>query len=209
VITSDRPPKALSTLEERLCSRFEWGLTADIQPPDFETRQAILRAKAERIGRTLPDDMLELIARRVQSNIRELEGALTRVAAFADLSGQPMTQQLVETALVDLLPRRNEVRAEDIMHKVADSFGVSMDSMLGRDRSRSVALPRQIAMFLMREEANISLPQIGEALGGRDHTTVMYGCEKISDLMERDDRLRRQVIDIKEQLYGVNRTGSR
>ncbi len=209
VITSDRPPKALSTLEERLCSRFEWGLTADIQPPDFETRQAILRAKAERIGRTLPDDMLELIARRVQSNIRELEGALTRVAAFADLSGQPMTQQLVETALVDLLPRRNEVRAEDIMHKVADSFGVSMDSMLGRDRSRSVALPRQIAMFLMREEANISLPQIGEALGGRDHTTVMYGCEKITDLMERDDRLRRQVIDIKEQLYGVNRTGSR
>ncbi len=209
VITSDRPPKALSTLEERLCSRFEWGLTADIQPPDFETRQAILRAKAERIGRTLPDDMLELIARRVQSNIRELEGALTRVAAFADLSGQPMTQQLVETALVDLLPRRNEVRAEDIMHKVADCFGVSMDSMLGRDRSRSVALPRQIAMFLMREEANISLPQIGEALGGRDHTTVMYGCEKITDLMERDDRLRRQVIDIKEQLYGVNRTGSR
>ena len=204
VITSDRPPKALVTLEERLCSRFEWGMTADIQPPDFETRQAILRAKAERMGRDLPNEMLELIARRVQSNIRELEGALTRVVAFADLSGQPMTAQLVETALVDLLPRRSEVGADTIVREVAQSFGVSVDDMLGRDRSRQVALPRQIAMYLLREEANISLPQIGETLGGRDHTTVMYGCDKIADMLERDDRLRRQVIDIKEHLFGAN-----
>jgi chromosomal replication initiator protein len=202
VITSDRPPKALVTLEERLCSRFEWGLTADIQPPDFETRLAILRAKADRIGCNIPNDLMELIARRVQSNIRELEGALTKVAAFADLSGMPLTPRLVETALVDLLPRRSEVKPDEIVRRVADSFGVSINSILGRDRSRQIALPRQIAMYILREEANISLPQIGETLGGRDHTTVMYGCDKVADLLERDDRLRRQVIDIKEQLYG-------
>ena len=205
VVSSDRPPKALVTLEERLCSRFEWGLTADIQPPDFETRLAILHSKADRIGCNIPDEMLDLIARRVQSNIRELEGALTRVAAFAELSGLPFTPQLVETALVDMLPRRSKVKPEEIVRKVAESFGVSMESMLGRDRSRQVAFPRQVAMYLLREEANISLPQIGETLGGRDHTTVMYGCEKIADIMERDDRLRRQVITIKEQLYGSTR----
>jgi len=202
VITSDRPPKALITLEERLCSRFEWGLTADIQPPDFETRVAILRSKSERIGAVVPPDLMALIARRVQSNIRELEGALTRVAAYANLSGMPMNQQMVETALVDFMPRRNKVNADEIISEVATTFGISMDNMLGRDRSRKIALPRQIAMYLLREEANISLPQIGAALGGRDHTTVMYGCDKIADLLERDDRLRRQVIEIKEQLYG-------
>lgn len=202
VITSDRPPKALVTLEERLCSRFEWGLTADIQPPDFETRQAILRSKAERMGVQVPHEMLALIARRVQSNIRELEGALTRVVAYANLRGLPMDQQMVETALADLLPRRSEVGPDEIVRRVADNFGISVDSMTGRDRSRQIALPRQIAMYLLREEANISLPQIGEVLGGRDHTTVMYGCDKIADMLERDDRLRRQVIEIKEQLYG-------
>lgn len=201
VVSSDRPPKALVTLEERLRSRFEWGLTADIQPPDFETRLAILRSKAERAGRRLPDEFMALIARRVQSNIRELEGALTRVVAFADLSGLPLTEQLVDSALADLLPRRTEIQPEEVVRKVADSFGIELDEMLGRNRSRKVALPRQIAMYLLREEANISLPQIGETLGGRDHTTVMYGCDKIADLLERDDRLRRQVIEIREQIY--------
>jgi chromosomal replication initiator protein len=202
VISSDRPPKAMVTLEERLRSRFEWGLTADIQLPDFETRMAILRSKAERKGYAFPDEILALIARRVQSNIRELEGAHTRIAAFADLSGLPVTQALVDTALADLLPRRMEVKSDEVVRKVADVFGVTVERMLGRDRSREIALPRQIAMFLMREEANISLPQIGEALGGRDHTTVMYGCDKIADLLERDDRLRRQVVEIREQLHG-------
>ncbi len=201
MISSDRPPKALITLEDRLRSRFEWGLTADIQPPDFETRQAILRSKAERSGMRIPNEIIELIARRVQSNIRELEGALTRVAAFADLSGLPLTPQLVETALVDLLPRRTKVGADEIVDRVARTFGVTVDRILGRDRSKQVALPRQIAMYLLREEADFSLPQIGETLGGRDHTTVMYGCGKISELLETDDRLRRQVIEIKEQLY--------
>jgi chromosomal replication initiator protein len=202
VISSDRPPKAMVTLEERLRSRFEWGLTADIQPPDLETRQAILRAKADRAGYKMPNEIIELIARRVQSNIRELEGALTRVGAFAELSGLPVTMSLVESALVDLLPRRSEVQPDEVVRRVADAFGVGAERLLGRERTREVALPRQIAMYLLREEANYSLPQIGDALGGRDHTTVMYGCDKVADMLERDDRLRRQVIEIREQLYG-------
>jgi chromosomal replication initiator protein len=205
VITSDRPPKAMVTLEERLRSRFEWGLTADIQPPDLETRQAILRYKAERMGKQFPNDMIELIARRVQSNIRELEGALTRVAAFSELSGLPVTSQLVETTLVDLLPRRGDVQPDEIVGGVARAFGVTPEQMRSRDRSRQVALPRQIAMFLLREEANVSLPQIGEVLGGRDHTTVMYGCDKVADLLETNDTLRRQVIEIKEQIFNPAR----
>ena len=202
VISSDRPPKALVTLEERLRSRFEWGLTADVQPPDFETRVAILRSKAERAGYHIPADILETIARRVQSNIRELEGALTRVAAFANLSGLPLTSQLVDTALADLLPRKDEVRPDDVLSKVAEVFGVTVDRLLGRDRSQDIALPRQVAMYLLREESNFSLPQIGNALGGRDHTTVMYACDKVADLLERDDRLRRQVIKVREQIFG-------
>lgn len=205
VISSDRPPKALVTLEERLRSRFEWGLTADIQPPDLETRQAILGAKADRSGIRMPNDMLELIARRVQSNIRELEGAMTRVAAFANLTGAPVTAQLVETSLIDFLPRRSEVQTDQIVQRVAEAFGVTVERVLGRDRSKSIALPRQVAMYLLREEANVSLPQIGEALGGRDHTTVMYACEKVADLLERDDRFRRQVLEIKERIYGQAR----
>ncbi len=203
VVSSDRPPKSLVTLEDRLRSRFEWGLAADIQPPDFETRVAILRSKASRSGKPVPGDILETIARRVQSNIRELEGALTRVQAFSDLSGIPLTAQLVDTALADLLPRRSEVQPEDIIKRVAQTFGITLERMLGRDRSHEAALPRQIAMYLMRQEANCSLPQIGAALGGRDHTTVMYACHKVEDMLERDDRLRRQVIDLREQLYGA------
>lgn len=202
VISSDRPPKALVTLEERLCSRFEWGLTADIQPPDFETRLAILRSRAERVGCKVPGELMELIARRVQSNIRELEGALTRVAAFADLSGLPLTPQLVEIALADMLPRRSEVPPQEVIRKVAEAYGISVEGLLGRDRSRQIALPRQVAMYLLREEANVSLPQIGEALGGRDHTTVMYGCDKVAEMLEEDDRFRRQVLSIKERIYG-------
>ena len=202
IISSDRPPKALVTLEERLRSRFEWGLIADIQPPDFETRLAILRYKAERAGYRLPNETLELIARRVQSNIRELEGALTRIVAYMDLTGLPLTPQLIESVLVDLLPRRKEIHPDEVVRTIANVFGVTEQRILGPDRSREVALPRQIAMYLMREDTNFSLPQIGEALGGRDHTTILYGCEKITDMLERDDRLRRQVIEIRKQLYG-------
>lgn len=201
VISSDRPPKALVTLEERLRSRFEWGLTADIQPPDFETRLAILRTKAERADRPVPSEFLELIARRVQSNIRELEGALNRVLAFSDLSGMPLTMELVNSALSDLLPRSTTLTPDHIIRVVAKQFGVDEGQLLGRQRSREIALPRQIAMYLIRVETGASLPQIGEALGGRDHTTILYGCEKISDRLETDDVLRRQIITLKETLY--------
>jgi len=202
VMSSDRPPKAMITLEERLRSRFEWGLTADIQPPDLETRIAIIRSKAERAGREVPVEILETIARLVQSNIRELEGALTRVLAFSELSGQTLSTQLVQVALADLLPQRRTLEPRQILQVVANVFGLTPEELIGRSRSRDVALPRQVAMYLMREEVNASLPQIGECLGGRDHTTVMYACDKIADLIERDDRLRRQVLQIREQLFG-------
>jgi chromosomal replication initiator protein len=205
VISSDRPPKSLVTLEERLRSRFEWGLAADIQPPDFETRVAILRSKADRAGRHISPEIFELIARRVQSNIRELEGSMTRILAFADLSGLPLSPQLVDTALADILPKRRDVQTADVILKVADAFGTTVDRILSRERTQEIALPRQIAMYLLREEANISLPQIGDALGGRDHTTVMYACQKIADRLECDDHLRRQVIDIREQIYGSSK----
>ncbi len=202
VISSDRPPKAVITLEERLRSRFECGLTVDIQPPDLETRQAILRSKAERAGRQVPNEIIETIARQIQSNIRELEGALTRVLAYAELTGQPLTAHLVNIALADLLPQRTSVQPNQVVDAVASAFGITRERMLGRDRTQEVALPRQIAMYLLREEANISLPQIGEALGGRDHTTVMYACEKVKDMIERDDHIRRRVLQIREQLFG-------
>lgn len=203
VISSDRPPKAMATLEERLRSRFEWGLQVDIQPPDLETRIAILRSKAEQCQRNVPDDIMRVIAHRMQTNIRELEGALTRVLAYADLSGQPLSQELVQIALADLLPNRDHIEPSRVVKTVARAFNVDSDKLLGRDRSANIALPRHVAMYLLREDANISLPQIGEALGGRDHTTVMHACDKVADLIERDDALRRQIIKIREQLYGT------
>ncbi len=201
VLSSDRPPKAMVTLEERLRSRFEWGLTADIQPPDIETRVAILRSKAERAGRTMPPELLEIIARRVQSNIRELEGALIRVLALSDLSGTPIGPELVESALTDMLPKNRRIAPAAIIDAVAVQFGIEREKLLGRERSKDVVLPRQVAMYLIREETNASLPEIGNAMGGRDHTTVMYGCDKINDLMEQDDKLRRQIMFIRQQLY--------
>jgi chromosomal replication initiator protein len=205
VITSDRPPKALATLEERLRSRFECGLAADIQPPDFETRVAILRSKSERIGRNIPAALIETIAHRVQSNIRELEGSLTRVLALSDLGHLPLDEKLVEVALADLLPRPSNIEPGEVMSQVAGAFGVTVQSLVGAERRQEVVLPRQIAMYLLREEANYSLPKIGKAMGGRDHTTVMYACQKVSDMLERDDQLRRQVIKIKEQIYGQSK----
>ncbi len=201
VISSDRSPKALVTLEERLRSRFEWGLAADIQPPDVETRLAILRTKVDRAGRNVPDAILEFIARQVQTNIRELEGALNRVLAYSDLSGIPLTLDLAQNALIDFLPPGADLQPDDVLEAVSRAFGVSQDRILGRERTREVALPRQIAMYLLREEGGVSLPRIGDFIGGRDHTTVIYACDKVSDLMETDDRVRRQVLQIREQLY--------
>ena len=202
IVSSDRPPKSLNTLDERLRSRFEWGLAADIQPPDLETRLAILRSKAERTGRQVPDDILESIARRVQSNIRELEGALNRILAFADLSGAHLTPNLVEVALADLLPQRSDVEPKKIIELVAKEWQTTVEALLGRDRSQKIAQPRQVAMYLLRKETDASLPQIGEVLGGRDHTTVMYAIEKIANDIETKTDLRKRVVSIKQQLYG-------
>jgi chromosomal replication initiator protein len=202
IVSSDRPPKSLVTLDERLRSRFEWGLTADIQPPDLETRLAILRSKAERSGRQVRDDILESIARRVQSNIRELEGALNRILAFADLSGVHPTPHLVEVALADLLPQRSDVEPQKIIELVAREWQTTPEALLGRDRSQKVAQPRQVAMYLLRKETDASLPQIGEVLGGRDHTTVMYAIEKIASDIETKTDLRKRVVNVKQQLYG-------
>jgi len=201
VISSDRPPKALVTLEERLRSRVEWGLTVDIQPPDLETRIAILRHKAERNGYSIAGELLERIAKRVQSNIRELEGALNRVAAYAQLSGAPITPQLVDTVLSDFVSHRPEIKPEEVIEAVCQFFNIPQQRLLSAERSREVALPRQIAMYLLHREAQCSLPQIGELLGGRDHTTILYGCEKIADLLERNEQLRRQVAQIRAQLF--------
>jgi len=202
VMSSDRPPKAMNTLEERLRSRFEWGLTADIQAPDLETRLAILRSKAEKAGREVPPEILDLIARQIHSNIRELEGALNRVLAYADLSGTTLTMALASVALTDLLPQRSDLTPRDVLNTVSKFYNIPYDRMLGRDRTQEVAFPRQVAMFLMREQSGFSLPRIGEELGGRDHTTVMYACDKVADMIERDDQLRKQVMQIKELLYG-------
>ncbi|MCW5876417.1 MAG: chromosomal replication initiator protein DnaA [Anaerolineales bacterium] len=202
VITSDRSPKGLVTLEERLRSRFEWGLTVDIQSPDYETRLAILRSNAERIGKRLDPAVLETIAARMQSNIRELEGALNRIIAYAYLRNVPLTPSLVDSALADLLPEPQPLEPEQLAEAVSRAFGVSIERLLSRERSAEVALARQVAMYLLREEAQLSLPAIGDLLGGRDHTTVMHGCQKINELLEHDERLRRQVGNLREQLYG-------
>jgi chromosomal replication initiator protein len=201
VMTSDRPPKAMVTLEERLRNRFEWGLAADIQTPDFETRVAILQSKADRMGYSLPDTILEDIANRFQTNIRELEGAMTRLMAYADLRGMVLDEKLVEYALADLMPESKEIKPEHILRTIADEYDVSLDELLSTNRSQRIAFPRQIAMYMLREESELSLPKIGEILGGRDHTTIMYGHEKITDLLERDKNLRRKIVNIQEALY--------
>lgn len=201
IISSDRPPKAIPTLEERLRSRFEWGLTVDIQPPDLETRTAILRAKADYQPIPVPDEVLDLIANRVQSNIRELEGALNKVVAHATLMRTPLTVHMAGEVLGDLLGRPKSVDIPQIIEAVAKHYRVSTEAILGRSRTQEVATPRQVIMYLARSETNASLPQIGEALGGRDHTTVLYAHDKIADLIERDQQLRRDLTAIRELLY--------
>jgi chromosomal replication initiator protein len=176
-------------------------LIADIQPPDLETRIAILRAKAGSCGVAIPDDILTLIADRVQSNIRELEGALNRVVALSRLTHQPLTVELAETALGELTSQRSKLTETQVLDTVADHFGVERAAFEGKSRSRTIARPRQVAMYLLREETGASLPQIGALLGGRDHTTVLYGCERIADLIEEDAEMRREVVRLRRRLY--------
>ena len=196
-LTSDRPPREIATLEERLRSRFQGGILVDIRPPDFETRVAILRARAEESRVAIPPEVLTYIAQRVQTNIRELNGALNRVLAQATLIGEPITLGWVRTMLEDMMPLQRDLSPEAILQAVASYFQISREDLVGKTRRRSIAHPRQIAMYLLREETPLSLPQIGELLGGRDHTTVMHGYEKIARQLAKDPALKRQIEDIR------------
>ncbi len=198
ILTSDKPPKDIQRLEERLCSRFEWGLVADIQRPDVDTRVAILREKAQQESITVPDEVLQLIAGKIDSNIRELEGCLTRLVAYANLIRQPITTELCETALKEIFDQRQhkQITAELIMKTVSDYYGLSMGELTGPTRRREITVPRQIAMYLTREMTGMSLPQIGAVFGGRDHTTVIHSCKTVETGMKTNAGMKSAVEDI-------------
>jgi chromosomal replication initiator protein len=199
VISSDRPPRALATLESRLRSRFEWGLITDIQPPDLETRIAILRKKVKTDAIHVPDPgVLTFIASRISTNIRELEGALTRVVAFSSLTNRPMTVELAQEVLKDVFPQgeRPELTVEQIQQTVIEHFSISLQELTGERRSQSIVYPRQVAMYLCRELTDSSLPKIGKKFGGRDHTTVIHATSKIAKLIREDRDVYNLVQDL-------------
>jgi chromosomal replication initiator protein len=202
VISSDRPPKQLSTLEDRLRTRFEWGLITDVQPPDLETRIAILRKKSAQDRLNAPPDVLEFIASKIQSNIRELEGALIRVTAFASLNRQSVDLTLAEIVLKDLIADedRPEITAATIIAATAEYFGITIDDLCGQSRSRVLVTARQIAMYLCRELTDLSLPKIGQTFGGRDHTTVMHADRKIRSLMAERRQIYNQVTELTNRI---------
>jgi len=203
VLSSDRPPKAILTLEERLRSRFEWGLIADLTAPDLETRIAILRAKAEEGAVPITSDVIEFIARKVVSNIRELEGALNRIVAYASMGAMPIGIELAQAVLSNVLynPRKRQVTPERIARVVSEYYSVPMDVLQGQKRDKAIVVPRQIAMFLMREETDVSLLRIGAELGGRDHSTVLHACDKINREVAVNDELRREIAAVRELIY--------
>ncbi len=203
VLSSDRPPKAILTLEERLRSRFEWGLIADLTAPDLETRIAILRAKAEEGAVPITSDVVEFIARKVVSNVRELEGALNRIVAFASMGATPISIELAQAVLSNVLynPKKRQVTPERIAKAVSDYYSVPMEALQGQKRDKAIVMPRQIAMFLMREETDVSLLRIGAELGNRDHSTVLHACDKISREIANNDELRREIAAVRELIY--------
>ena len=199
ILTSDKPPKDIPRLEERLSSRFEWGLVADIQRPDVDTRVAILREKTTQEGISVPDEVLQLIAGKIDSNIRELEGCLTRLYAYSSLVKEPITIDLCERALQEVFNtvKRKQITAELIMNTVSDYYGQTLEDMTGPTRKREITVPRQIAMYLTREMTGMSLPQIGNVFGGRDHTTVLHSCKTVEANMKANTDIRAVVEDIK------------
>jgi chromosomal replication initiator protein len=209
VITSDLPPKHLTGFEDRMRSRFEWGLITDVQAPDLETRIAILRKKAQNDRLQVRDDVLEYIASKVSSNIRELEGTLIRVTAFANLNRTPVDMHLVQTVLKDLitLDEDNVIAPVDIINHTATYFKLTVDDLYGSSRSQAVATARQIAMYLCRELTNLSLPKIGQLFGNRDHTTVMYANKKISELMKERRSIYNQVTELTSRIKQNHRYG--
>ena len=203
VLSSDRPPKGILTLEERLRSRFEWGLIADLTAPDLETRIAILRAKAEEGAVPITSDVVEFIARKVVSNIRELEGALNRIVAYASMGVMPIGIELAQAVLSNVLynPKKRQVTPERVAKVVSEYYSVPMDVLQGQKRDKAIVVPRQIAMFLMRQETDVSLLRIGAELGGRDHSTVLHACDKISREVGVNDELRREIAAVRELIY--------
>lgn len=206
VISSDRTPRQIPTLEDRLRSRFEWGMIADIQPPDFETRVAILRKKADQCSCRLPNDVSHLLAERVPSNIRELEGALTRLMAFASLQQEPITVDLATEALKGIMPdpSNRNITIKDIQKTVCEYFSISHNELIGKRRDQKVVKPRQVAMYLCKEFTGASYPEIGADFGGRDHTTVMHSCRKIDSNIE-DPYFRTSLDNIRSMLSGISR----
>ncbi|SES14874.1 chromosomal replication initiator protein [Gracilibacillus ureilyticus] len=205
IISSDRPPKEIPTLEDRLRSRFEWGLITDITPPDLETRIAILRKKAKAEGLDIPNEVMLYIANQIDTNIRELEGALIRVVAYSSLTNQDIDASLAAEALKDIIPssRPKVVTIQHIQEAVGKRYNVKLEEFAAKKRTKSIAFPRQIAMYLSRELTDFSLPKIGEEFGGRDHTTVIHAHEKISKLLGTDQLLGKEIEDIKEQLKSL------
>jgi len=205
VISSDRPPKDIPTLEDRLRSRFEWGLIADIQPPDFETRVAILRKKAQLDNVEVPDETLHYIADRIQSNIRELEGAFIRVVAFASLTQNPITPEMAADVLKDIISPKapRPITCQLIQEAVSDYFQLKPEDLKAKKRTRNVAFPRQLAMYLTRELTDMSLPKIGEEFGGRDHTTVIHAYEKISQELQHNPSLQELVNELINRLNKI------
>jgi len=202
VICSDRPPKAIVSLEERLRSRFEWGLIADIQPPDLETRMAILRVKADLLRYRIPDDIIAYIAGRVQTNIRELEGCLNRLMAYQQLHRADLTMDVARAAMTSLGNdnRESRLNGKQIAQAVAEYYHISEEAMCGKQRDKHIVMPRQIAMYLIRQETEVSLFEIGQLFGGRDHSTVLHACEKIDREININPTLRREIVAIREQL---------
>ncbi|MGI6607294.1 MAG: chromosomal replication initiator protein DnaA [Peptococcia bacterium] len=202
VISSDRPPKDIPTLEDRLRSRFEWGLITDIQAPDLETRIAILRKKSDQENIKVPNDIIYYIANKIQSNIRELEGALIRVIAYSSLSNRDITMELCSEALKDIIPSSQPkiISVNLIKNIVADYYNIKLDEFKAKKRTRNIAFPRQVAMYLCRELTDLSLPKIGEEFGGRDHTTVIHAYDKISGNIKNDPQLEATVKSLIEQI---------
>lgn len=202
IISSDRPPKEIPTLEDRLRSRFEWGLITDIQPPDLETRIAILRKKVQMSNLPVSDNIINYIADKIHSNIRVLEGALIRIVAYASLNNEEINQEIAAKILKDMLPDHKpvEVTIELIQQVVADHFNIRLEDLKAKKRTMVVAYPRQIAMYLSREMLDTSLPKIGKAFGGRDHTTVMHACDKINTKLQSDQSLQNTIANLIERI---------
>ncbi|HLR68781.1 chromosomal replication initiator protein DnaA [Virgibacillus alimentarius] len=205
IISSDRPPKEIPTLEDRLRSRFEWGLITDITPPDLETRIAILNKKAKADGLDIPNEVMLYIANQIDTNIRELEGALIRVVAYSSLVNQDIDAALAADALKDIIPSNKPrvITVQAIQEAVGEKYNVKLEDFAAKKRTKSIAFPRQIAMYLSRQLTDLSLPKIGEEFGGRDHTTVIHAHEKITKTIESDTLLSKNIEEIKEKLKGI------